>query len=274
MKPTYGTVSRSGLIAMGSSLDQIGSFAKTSEEARILFDAIKGHDPKDSTSLPENFFEGDKRNGKIIGVPRHFLKEGLDKGVLDNFETTLKELEEKGYVIKDITLENFKYALGVYYIVMPAEASTNLARFDGIRYGLSVNGEDTIEVNEKTRREGFGAEVRRRILLGTFVLSSGYVDAYYRKAIAVRALIREELNRVFEDVDAIAMPTTPTPAFKIGEKTEDPLSMYVADIFTVPVNLAGAPGLSVPSGTVEHEGSKLPVGFQIVTKHGDEDTLF
>jgi len=274
MKPTYGMVSRSGLIAMGSSLDQIGPFAKTADDAQILFDAIKGHDPKDSTSLPDDFFNIDDSKPKVIGVPRHFLREGVDERVLANFEEVLKNLEEKGYVIKNIELPNFKYALGVYYIVMPAEASTNLARFDGIRYGLSVNGADTREVNEKTRREGFGSEVRRRVLLGTFVLSSGYVDAYYRKATAVRALIREDLSRAFEDVDAIVIPTTPTPAFKIGEKSEDPLAMYAADIFTVPVNLAGVPAVSVPSGVAEYNGSVLPVGFQIITAHGEEDRLF
>ena len=274
MKSTYGTVSRSGLIAMGSSLDQIGPFAKTTEDAEIIFNAIRGHDSKDSTSLPDNFFQKTKKEPKVIGVPRNFLQEGVDEEILKNFETTVKQLQEKGYVVKDIELPNFKYALGVYYIVMPAEASTNLSRFDGIRYGLSVNGEDTKEVNEKTRREGFGAEVRRRILLGTFVLSSGYVDAYYRKATAVRSLVREDLARVFEEVDAIVTPTTPTPAFKIGEKTEDPLSMYVADIFTVPVNLAGAPGISVPSGTVRYEESSLPVGFQIIAAHGEEEVLF
>ena len=274
MKPTYGTVSRSGLIAMGSSLDQIGSFAKTSEEARILFDAIKGHDPKDSTSLPDNFFEGQKKNPHVIGVPRHLIKEGVDESVLSNFNQMVDSLEAEGYEIQNIELPNFKYALGVYYIIMPAEASTNLARFDGVRYGLSVNGKDIREVYEKTRRDGFGPEVRRRILLGTFVLSSGYVDAYYRKATAVRELIREDFRNAFEKVDVIVTPTTPTPAFKIGEKSADPLSMYAADIFTVPVNLAGNPAISVPSGFVKYEGSNLPVGFQLIAPHSREEFLF
>jgi len=274
MKPTYGTVSRSGLIAMGSSLDQIGPFGKTAEDAKIILDAIRGHDPNDSTSLPDTFFEHDNNAPKVIGVPKDFLKDGIDENVLSNFELNIRKLQEKGYEIKDIALPNFTYALGVYYILMPAEASTNLARFDGIRYGLSVDGVDTREVNERTRQEGFGAEVRRRILLGTFVLSSGYVDAYYRKATAVRALIRQDFEKAFETVDVIATPTTPTPAFKIGEKSNDPLSMYVADIFTTPVNLAGVPAISVPSGSVSFEGSTLPVGFQIIAPHGRDASLF
>jgi aspartyl-tRNA(Asn)/glutamyl-tRNA(Gln) amidotransferase subunit A len=274
MKPTYGIVSRSGLIAMGSSLDQIGTFTKTNEDAQIIFDSIKGHDSKDSTSLPDNFFQKDKRVAKVIGVPRNFLKEGVDEKVIDNFEKTLDSLKVKGYEIRDIELPSFKYALGVYYIIMPAEASTNLARFDGIRYGLSIDGDTNDDVYSRTRRQGFGKEVRRRVLLGTFVLSSGYVDAYYRRADSVRNLIKTDIENAFKEVDVIATPTTPTPAFKIGEKSGDPLSMYAADIFTVPVNLAGVPAISIPSGFVEKDGKKLPVGFQLISPHGDDGMLF
>jgi aspartyl-tRNA(Asn)/glutamyl-tRNA(Gln) amidotransferase subunit A len=274
LKSTYGTVSRSGLIAMGSSLDQIGPLTKTVGDAKIIFDAIKGYDKKDSTSLPNDFFSDTKfPKPKTIGVPRNFLEKGVDKDVIENFNETLENLEKNGFEIKDIPLPKLEYALAVYYIIMPAEASTNLARFDGIRYGLSLDGETNDEVYSKTRRVGFGTEVRRRILLGTFVLSSGYVDAYYRKADSVRNSIREDMDAALHNVDAIAMPTSPTPAFKIGEKNE-PLSMYTADIFTVSVNLTGNPAISVPSGTVEREGSNLPVGFQIITAHGNEDALF
>lgn len=280
LKPTYGTVSRSGLIAMGSSLDQIGPLARTAEDTKILFDAIRGHDPTDSTSLPDlaNTEGKKKKIRRVIGVPREFLKEGTDPDVLERFENTLRSLKEKGYEIRDITMPNLEYALAAYYIIMPAEASTNLARFDGIRYGLSVSAPTIREVYEKSRGTGFGPEVRRRILVGTFVLSAGYADAYYRKARAVRDLIRADFTRAFESVDAVATPTSPVPAFRLGEKA-DPVAMYAADIFTVPVNLAGVPAISVPSGTVVRPGragddKKLPVGFQLIAAHGGEETLF
>jgi len=271
-KPTYGAVSRYGLIAAASSLDQIGTIGKTSEDAKILFDSIKGHDEKDSTSRPDDFYKKAERE-KSIGVPRKFLAKGIDSKVMERFEEKLKELEVKGYEIRDIEIPSLEYALAAYYIINPAEVSSNLARFDGIRYGLSLEGESNDEVYEKTRGEGFGKEVRRRILVGTFVLSAGYFDAYYRKAAAVRNLLRSDLEKIFKDVGFIAMPTAPTPAFKLGEK-EDPLSMYAADICTVPVNLAGVPAVSIPMGSVTENGSQLPVGFQCIGPLGSDDALF
>lgn len=272
LKPTYGSISRYGLMAMGSSLDQIGPLTKTVEDSRILFDAIRGHDPKDSTSLPDG--AAPARSAKVIGVPRAFFAKGVDPDVMENFEKTIAQLRSKGYEIRDIDLPNVPYSLAVYYIIMPAEASTNLARYDGIRYGLSVPGDSIHEVYEKTRAAGFGPEVRRRILVGTFVLSSGYVDAYYRRAQAVRAEIRAEFLRAFESgVDAIVTPTTPSPAFRFGEKS-DPVAMYTEDVFSVPVNLVGVPAMSVPSGTVARDGVQLPTGFQIIAAHGAEEVLF
>ncbi len=275
LKPTYGAVSRSGLIAMGSSLDQIGPLTKTVADTKILFDTIKGHDEKDSTSLRDY---DSAKGGKRIGVPRAFLKEGVDKDVLEAFENTLKRLEAAGYEIKDVDMPNLPYALAVYYIIMPAEVSTNLARFDGIRYGFSVPAQTIGEVYAKSRGQGFGPEARRRILIGTYVLSSGYADAYYRKARQVRELIREDFRKAFDPsgggVDAIALPTSPGPAFKIGEKANDPLAMYLEDIFSVTANLAGVPAISVPAGTVVREGKDLPVGFQLVATWKGEETLF
>ena len=268
LKPTYGAVSRFGLIAMGSSLDQIGPLAKTVADTKTIFDAISGHDTKDSTSLPAEKVSDKK--AKIIGVPRAFLKEGTRADVLATFEKTLESLRAQGYEVRDVELPNIPYSLAVYYIIMPAESSTNLARFDGIRYGLSVPADTIGEVYAKTRGEGFGEEVRRRILVGTFVLSSGYVDAYYRKARTVREMIRADFENAFKDVDAIVLPTTPAPAFKFGEKA-NPLAMYAEDIFSVPANLAGVPAISVPSGE-SSEG--LPVGFQIMAPHGGEEILF
>lgn len=274
LKTTYGMVSRYGAIAMGSSLDQICPLAKTVEDAQIVYEAIKGHDDMDGTSLPNDFYQDRSVNRKKkIGVPRAFLKEGIDPDVLARFDASLENLKKNGYEIVDVELPSFAYGLPVYYIIMPAEVSTNLSRFDGIRYGLSVAGETVKEVNERSRGEGFGKEARRRILLGTFVLSSGYYDAYYRKASAVRDVMRTELAEVFETVDAIATPTSPTPAFVIGEKA-DPLAMYAADIFTVPVNLVGVPAISVPGGTVQRDGIDLPVGFQLIGRHGGEEALF
>jgi len=272
LKPTYGAVSRSGLIAAASSLDQIGTLAKNVNDAKILFDAIRGHDPMDSTSLPDDATPA-KAERKTIGVPRNFLAD-LAPEMRAEFENTLQTLKDKGYTLVDVALPSLQYALAVYYIINPAEVSTNLARLDGIRYGLSVPADVIGEVYSKTRAAGFGAETRRRILVGTFVLSSGYADAYYRKARSVRELIRADFAKAFETVDAIVMPTTPSPAFKLGEKNNDPVSLYLEDIFTVPVNLAGVPAISVPGGTVERDGKKLPVGFQIIGEWGGEQTLF
>lgn len=271
LKPTYGAVSRNGLIAMGSSLDQIGPLAKTVEDAKILHAVLRGHDPKDSTSLSDSTPHNTKP--KTIGVPRKFLESGVDPDLLQTFEKTLEKLKAQGYAVKDVDMPNLPYGLAVYYIVMPAEVSTNLARFDGIRYGHSATAATLAEVYAKSRGEGFGPEARRRILVGTFVLSSGYADAYYRKARAVRAAITAEFSNAFNDVDAIVVPTTPSPAFKFGSKA-DPLAMYAEDIFSVPVNLAGVPALSVPMGTVERDGVELPTGFQIIAPHLGEETLF
>jgi aspartyl-tRNA(Asn)/glutamyl-tRNA(Gln) amidotransferase subunit A len=270
-KPTYGEVSRFGLMAAASSLDQIGVAGKTIEDTGMLFNAIRGHDPRDSTSLPDAALRSEKP--KTIGVPRAFLKEGIEPDMLAAFEATLDQLKRTGYSVIDIELPALHYALAVYYIINPAEVSTNLARYDGIRYGLSVDAPSIGEVYAKSKAAGFGPETRRRILVGTFVLSSGYADAYYRKARAVRELIRADFAKAFEAVDAIAIPTSPVAPWKIGEKA-DPLSNYAADIFTVPLNLAGLPGLSVPSGTVVRDGKRLPVGFQIIAPHRGEETLF
>lgn len=271
LKTTYGSVSRRGVMAMGSSLDQIGPFGKTIDDARTVFEAIRGHDPLDSTSLPDYQLAGAKP--RVIGVPRGFLETGTDPDVLEHFNNTLDHLIAQGYEIRDIELPSIPYSLAVYYIIMPAEVSTNLARFDGIRYGLSIEAPEIKQVYEKTRAGGFGAEVRRRILVGAFVLSSGYADAYYRKARAVRSLIRQDFENAFQTVDAIVTPTTTSPAFKFGAKA-DPVAMYAEDIFTVPINLAGVPALSVPMGDVERDGSKLPTGFQIIAPHQREDVLF
>lgn len=272
LKPTYGAVSRRGLIAMASSLDQIGPIAKNVDDVEIFFNAIRSKDPEDSTSLEyrPNSVPAGRRT--IIGVPRDFLK-GVDADVLAHFEQTLKKLSENGYEIKDIAIPHIASSLSVYYILMPAEASANLARFDGIRYGLSVQGGDIFSTYKNTRARGFGREVQRRILLGTYVLSAGYYDAYYNKANAVRGLIKSEFEKAFEEADIIATPTAPTPAFKIGE-IKDPVSMYLADIFTVPVNLVGIPAISVPSGTVSREDSSLPLGFQAMAPHFGEERLF
>lgn len=273
IKPTYGAVSRYGLMAAASSLDQIGAIGKTVSDAEIILNAIRGHDDSDSTSLPDSFFQEKKEIRKVIGVPRAFLKEGIDKDMLAAFEKTLEGLEAVGYELREVELPNLAYSLAVYYIINPAEVSTNLARYDGIRYGHSAQAGDIKDVYMKSRGEGFGSETRRRILVGTFVLSAGYADAYYRKARSVRELIRADFTKAFESVDAIALPVSPIPPWKFGDKN-DPVAMYAADIFTVPVNLAGVPAISVPSGSVEREGKQLPVGFQLIAAHGAEETLF
>lgn len=271
LKPTYGRVSRYGLMALGSSLDQIGSLGKTVEDTETIFEVISGYDKMDSTSIPLDMADSQKGKPKVIGVPRDFLGEGLDEEVRANFEKSIEVLRGLGYTVRDIWLPNIKYSLSAYYIIMPAEASTNLSRFDGIKYGLSKDGGNTMSSYLETRGEGFGKEVRRRIMLGTYVLSSGYYDAYYNKANAVRLLIIKDFETAFLDVDAIITPTSPVPAFKIGEKFEDPLAMYLADIFTVPVNIAGIPAISVPSGKTK---GGLPLGLQIMAPHFGEKTLF
>ncbi len=272
LKPTYGAVSRSGLIAMGSSLDQAGPVAKTLEDAEILFDAIRGADPYDSTSIAPDFYPAGVRNKKV-GVPRALLAQGVDPDVLERFETSLSSLRAKGYEVVDIDLPSAPLALACYYIIMPAEASTNLARYDGVRYGMSRKGENLADDYAQSRGEGFGPEVRRRILLGTYVLSAGYYDAYFGKATTARDTLRREVVAALAGVEAIATPTTPTPAPKVGEKA-DPLAMYLLDIFTVTANLTGNPALSVPMGTVLRDRAQLPVGLQLTAAHGDEAALF
>ncbi len=270
LKPTYGAVSRSGLIAMGSSLDQIGVFSRTVSDAESVFSVIKGNDPLDATTLTDG---GDTVvSGKKIGVPRAFVKDATES-VRVAFEKKLEELKAKGYEIVDIELPSAPYGLAAYYIVMPAEVSTNLARLDGLRYGLHKPADTLLEEYKGSRAEGFGPETRRRIILGTYVLSSGYYDAYYRRATALRGMIAKDLENAFKQVSFIATPTTPGPAFKIGEKS-DPVSMYLEDIFAAPANLTGIPALSVPCGTVTHDGKELPVGIQFMSPKRTEASLF
>jgi len=274
LKSTYGAVSRSGAIALGSSLDQIGPLAKTVEDARILYEAIRGEDPLDSTTIPDGLYPAHKVGKNLrIGVPRHLLGGSVDAGVRSAFEATLAALEKDGHTLIDVELPTSDYALAAYYVIMPAEASANLARLDGIRYGHAPRGATLLDDYILSRTEGFGEETRRRILLGTFVLSSGYIDAYYRKADAARSVLRREYNDAFEVCDVIAFPTTLSPAFRFGEKG-DPLALYLEDIFTVTANLTGMPAISVPMGTVERDGKQLPVGIHFTAPHQAEETLF
>ncbi|MFA6552560.1 MAG: Asp-tRNA(Asn)/Glu-tRNA(Gln) amidotransferase subunit GatA [Candidatus Paceibacterota bacterium] len=275
-KSTYGAVSRFGLMAMGSSLDQIGPIGKTVEDTEILFKEISGKDKMDSTTgMFEKYFSHKAGKKPVIGVPWHFMKDGgIDKAVIKNLEESIKKFEKAGYEVKEITIPNIKYSLAVYYIIMPAEASTNLSRFDGVKYGLRKDGANLLEDYLETRGTGFGKEVRRRILLGTYVLSSGYYDAYYNKANAVREVIRQDFKNAFKDVDMILTPTAPTPAFKIGEKANDPLQMYLADIFTVTANIVGVPAISIPSGFESVDGKKLPLGIQLMAPWNCEQSLF
>lgn len=273
-KPTYGAVPRYGLMAMGSSFDQAGPLTNSVADAELIYNTIAGLSPMDMTTITDDTYPAvPLKETYTIGVPRDFLKDGIDKDVREEFERTIKELEAAGHTVIDIALPLFEQGLAAYYISMPAEVSSNLARYDGMRYGLHVDGKNLLEDYMKTRAEGFGAEVKRRILLGTYVLSAGYYDAYYGKAEAVRALMRNELNEVFKKVDLVMTPTAPTPAFKIGEQS-DPVSMYRQDIFTVPVNLAGIPAVSLPQISVERDGVPLPVGVQYMGPHGGDARLF
>lgn len=280
MKPTYGRVSRYGLIAMGSSLDCIGQIAKTVEDAEIIFNAVYGHDVLDSTTITDTTYSKSSSK-KVIGVPWDLVNaEGVDRKVKENFSESVKKLEMLGFKIKDISLKNLDIALAIYYIIMPAEASTNLARFDGVRYGLHKDGKNLSEDYFLTKGKGFGKEVRRRILLGTYVLSAGYYDAYYGKAQMARNVLKKEFARAFADVDLVVTPTAPFTAWKIGEKN-DPLSVYLADVFTITANIVGLPAISIPAGFVEEEGlpageagKKLPLGIQFMAPHGGEDLLF
>lgn len=274
IKPTYGALSRNGIIAMGNSLDQVSPFSKNVRDAEIVFNVLSKYDPFDSTSIPENLRTRNFSSLKI-GVPWHLFKEGVDKEVMDNFKASVEKLENSGYEIVDIELPFSKYSLPAYYIIMPAEVSTNLARFDGIRYGYSENNNEEVknlrDVYMQSRGKGFGKEARRRILLGTYVLSHGYYDAYYNKAIKIREKIKSEIIDAFRKVDFIATPTTPTPAFKLGEKMDDPVAMYLCDIFAAPANLAGVPSIAIPSGMSKEN---LPLSLQFMAPHFCEDRLF
>ena len=276
LKPTYGRVSRYGQVAFASSLDQIGPFTKDVRDAATLLTVLSGHDHRDSTSVPQPVpdyavaLTGDIKGIKV-GLPREYFIEGIDPQVNQAVQAAIKQIEKLGGEIVQISLPHTEYAVATYYIVATAEASANLARFDGIRYGLRVEGNDPIELYGKTRGAGFGAEVKRRIILGTYVLSSGYYDAYYLRAQKVRTLIRQDFLKAFEKVDIIATPTTPTAAFKAGEKSDDPMQMYLSDIFTISCNLAGICGISLPCGfTIS---PKLPIGLQLLGKPFGEETM-
>lgn len=281
LKPTYGAVSRSGLIAMSSSLDQIGPITKTVEDAAIMFRAIAGEDPMDSTSSSHDYDNDDALSNPklenlkriVVGLPEEYFAEGLSREVSEGVDLAVKKINSLGLQFKKISLPHSRYALSCYYIVMPAEVGSNLARFDGIRYARVKGQESGVgslqDIYLKQRGLGFGSEVKRRIILGTFVLSSGYYDAYYEKAQRVRALIKKDFEEAFKEVDVILAPTSPTPPFMIGEKADDPLTMYLSDVFTIPVNLAGLPAISIPVGSdVSSQMSdvNLPVGFQLVGK--------
>ena len=272
VKPTYGKVSRYGLMAAVSSFDVIGPIAKTAEDAQILFDAIKGNDVLDSTSIMDNTYPHiSKKNDLIVGVPWDLInQDGIDKKVKENFQEAVKNFESLGYKIKDIKLPN---CLALYYIINFAEVSTNLARFDAVRYGVHKDGLNLLEDYLLSRGRGFGKESRRRILLGAYVLSAGYYDAYYGKAQKARDSLKKEFKKLFSEIDLILTPTSPIPAWKIGEKS-DPLSMYLVDIFTVTANIVGVPAISLPSGFMIMEGKKLPLGIQFMAPHGAEELLF
>ena len=276
LKPTYGLCSRWGIVAFASSLDQAGPMTKTVEDCALMLEAMAGFDEKDSTSInkkKENYSKNLTNNikGLKIGIPKEYRVDGMPKEIDKLWENGKKILKESGAEIIDISLPNTKYALPTYYIVAPAEASSNLARYDGVKYGFRSNkGTNLIEMYENTRSEGFGDEVKRRILIGTYVLSSGYYDAYYIKAQKVRQLIKNDFDESFKKVDAILTPSTPSAAFKIGEKKNDPISMYLNDIFTVPVNLAGIPAISIPAGT---DNNNYPLGLQLIGKTLDEQKL-
>jgi aspartyl-tRNA(Asn)/glutamyl-tRNA(Gln) amidotransferase subunit A len=279
LKPTYGRVSRFGLIAFASSLDQIGPFTKTVRDSALLLNAIAGRDPQDSTSLGEpvpDYTAGLGRDlrGIRLGMPKEYFISGIDPQVDLAVRTAIRQYESLGAEIVEVSLPHTDYAVGVYYIVATAEASANLARFDGVRYGHRAEGvTNLLEHYGRTREEGFGPEVKRRIILGTYVLSSGYYDAYYLRAQKVRTLIRRDFTEAFEKVDAIVCPTSPEPAFKAGERSDDPLRMYLADIFTIAANLAGICGISIPCGFAETDGKRLPIGLQLLGKPFREEQL-
>jgi aspartyl-tRNA(Asn)/glutamyl-tRNA(Gln) amidotransferase subunit A len=274
LKPTYGRVSRYGLVAFASSLDQIGPLTQDVTDCALLMNVIAGHDKRDSTSVPEpvpDYIKSLKSDlkGMKLGIPKEYYVEGMQSGVSAVMQAAIKKLEELGAKLEEVSLPHTPYSLAVYYIIAPSEASANLARYDGVKYGYSYKGDTMWESLEKTRENGFGAEVKRRIMLGTYALSAGYYDAWYLKAQKVRTLIRREFDAVFEKYDALITPTSPTVPFKIGERADDPLAMYLSDVCTLPINIAGVPGISIPAGFVD----SLPVGMQIIGKHFSEETL-
>ena len=275
LKPTYGSCSRYGIVAFASSLDQAGPMTRDVKDCALLFSVISSYDSKDSTSInfkrDDYFKKLDKSiKGKKIGIPKEYRADGMSKEIDELWQKGINIAKESGAEILDISLPNTKYALPAYYIVAPAEASSNLARYDGVKYGHRAKGKNLIEMYENTRSEGFGNEVKRRILIGTYVLSSGYYDAYYLKAQKVRQLIKNDFDKAFNEVDAILTPSTPSSAFKIGDKSDDPVSMYLNDIFTVPVNLSGLPAISVPTG---YDKNNLPLGLQLIGRAFDEQTI-
>ena len=275
LKPTYGSCSRYGIVAFASSLDQAGPMAQNVKDCALLQDVISTYDNKDSTSIDFKRNQYSKElnkdiKGKKIGIPKEYRVDGMPKEIEDLWQKGIQYAKDCGAEIIDISLPNTSYALPTYYIVAPAEASSNLARYDGVKYGFRAKGENLIDMYEKTRSEGFGAEVQRRIMIGTYVLSSGYYDAYYLKAQKVRKLIKNDFDEAYKKVDAILTPSTPSSAFKIGEKKDDPVSMYLNDIFTVPVNLAGLPAISIPAG---HDASGYPLGLQIIGKAFKEQEI-
>ena len=275
LKPTYGSCSRYGIVAFASSLDQAGPMTHDVKDCALLLEVMSSYDTKDSTSV--EFTRGNYLNdlnenikGKKIGIPKEYKVDGMPKEIEDLWEKGIKIIKDNGGDVIDISLPNTNYALPTYYIVAPAEASSNLARYDGVKYGFRSKGENLIDMYEKTRSEGFGDEVKRRIMIGTYVLSSGYYDAYYLKAQKVRRLIKNDFDEAYKKVDAILTPSTPSSAFKIGEKLNDPVSMYLNDIFTVPINLAGLPAISIPAG---HDNNGFPLGLQIIGKAFDEQNI-
>jgi len=275
LKPTYGRCSRWGIVAFASSLDQAGPMTNNVEDCALLLQAMSGYDPKDSTSVDkkvENYSLSltEKIKGLKIGIPKEYRVDKMPSEIDDLWKKGIEYLKDAGAIIKNISLEHTMYALPAYYIVAPAEASSNLARYDGVKYGHRAKGKNLVEMYENTRSEGFGNEVKRRILIGTYVLSSGYYDAYYLKAQKVRQLIKNDFDKAFRYVDAILTPSTPSSAFKIGDKSDDPVSMYLNDIFTVPVNLSGLPAISVPAG---YDKNDLPLGLQLIGKPFDEQTI-
>ena len=275
LKPTYGRCSRYGIVAFASSLDQAGPMTQNVEDCALLLEAMSSYDSKDSTSVNikvDNYKKNltEKVKGLKIGIPNEYRVEDMPDEIDHLWKKGIEFLKDAGAIIKDITLPHTKYALPSYYIVAPAEASSNLARYDGVKYGHRSKGDSLVEMYENTRSEGFGDEVKRRILIGTYVLSSGYYDAYYIKAQKVRQLIKNDFDKAFKDVDAVLTPSTPSAAFKVGDKKDDPISMYLNDVFTVPVNLAGLPAISVPAG---YDKNKLPLGLQFIGKAFDEQTI-